>query len=89
MNTVVLSCVLVVVVSRNHQCDIDPLGIKRDSINIQETNGETDTPGISFLSRSYIQVDLQETVLISGIVTQDSPQSASRITHFRVAYSTD
>ncbi|KAH3729979.1 uncharacterized protein LOC127852679 [Dreissena polymorpha] len=74
----------------------EPLGIKRDSINIQfgftiteDTKGEPETPSISFLSRSYIQVDLHKTVLISGIVTQDSPQSASRVTHFRVAFSTD
>ncbi|KAH3863760.1 hypothetical protein DPMN_026760 [Dreissena polymorpha] len=79
----------------------EPLGIIRDSVNIQvgftiteEANGEREPPSISFRSQnrgdnSYIQVEFQETVLISGIVVKDSPHSASRVTHFRVAYSTD
>ena len=35
----------------------------------------------------YLQVEFQNTLLISGILTQGSPDTIARVTHFSVTYS--
>ncbi|KAL4240708.1 Ovochymase-1 [Mactra antiquata] len=81
-----------------------PLGITRDSINIQvgftissravpsrikrssvRTPWNRDTNN----ERSYIQVEFERAMYVSGMVTQGSPNTESRVTHFRVTYSSD
>ncbi|XP_052791304.1 plasminogen-like isoform X1 [Mya arenaria] len=81
-----------------------PLGISRDSINVQvgfTISEENDHPAHGLLFRSpnaddnsYIQVSIgqvefQDPMLITGMVTQDSPSALSRVTHFQIAHSTD
>lgn len=87
-----------------------PLGIARDSINIQvgftvssrddansrqlpqgqgQQNGSTVHSTENVQDRSYIQVEFERPMLVSGIVTQGSPSTDSRVTHFRVLQSED
>ncbi|XP_060582694.1 plasminogen-like [Ruditapes philippinarum] len=39
--------------------------------------------------RSYIQVEFERPMLVTGIITQGSPNSISRVTHYRVLHSED
>ncbi|XP_045214354.2 uncharacterized protein LOC123564677 isoform X1 [Mercenaria mercenaria] len=102
-----------------HHCS-SPLGIARDSINIQvgftissqdearverrneprnelqdepreqHVTGQSSSWSADTLQdRSYIQVEFERSMLVSGIVTQRSSNSESRVTHFTVQHSED
>lgn len=90
-------------VSAHSYCNV-PLGLAANPIDVQMgftlTSSDGD-PAEAYLNspsawrtqalneRTYIQVEFQKILLISGILTQGSPNSIARVTHFTVRYSTD
>lgn len=88
-------------VSAHSYCNV-PLGLAANPIDVQAgftlTSSDGD-PAEAYLNspsawsthalndRTYIQVEFQKLLLISGILTQGSPNSLARVTHFTVAFS--